>query len=351
MGTRSTRKRAPFRLVALALFGSLVTAACAEVEETPPGGAADGPAQESSAVPEDYPQRPVELNVVYPAGGGMDITARALAAAAQEVSGDEYRVVNREGAGGLVGHTYLARQAQSNGYELGVIAVDFLVFDVTLRDAEFGQEDFAPLAYIAFEPVVQVVRADSELGDKSFEEIMEQATANPGDLRVGVVPNTTFDVFTQVVSDQTGAEFTTVPFDGGKPGVTALLSGDLDITNAFYGEVQPFIDSGDLVPIVISDNTPYEALPDVPTMTDVGVDVPDTTFGAGRMVMAPADMDPSFQEYLSEQFVEVMSSDAAVEQFEQVGAPLDPAGLEEARELYATAFEELPAALEAGTDG
>lgn len=352
MSTRSTRKRTPLTFVTLALFGSLLVTACAEVEEGPPAGAdGDAPAEEAAAPPEGYPQRPVELSVVYPAGGGMDITARALGAAAQEVTGDEFRVVNREGAGGLVGHTYLAQQAQPDGYELGVIAVDFLVFDVTLRDAEFSQEDFAPLAYIAFDPVVQVVRADSELADMTFEEIMEQAATNPGDLRVGVVPNTTFDVFTRVISAQTGAEFTTVPFDGGRPGVTALLAGDLDITNGFYGEVQSFIDSGDLVPIAISDNTPYEALPDVPTMSDVGIDVPDRTFGAGRMVVAPAEMDPAFQEYLAEQFVEVMSSDVAVEQFEQGGAPLDPAGIEEAQELYDTAFEELPAALEGGANG
>lgn len=351
MSTRTARKRVSFRLVALVLLGALVTAACATVEETPPAGTEAPGATDEAAAPEGYPQRPIEFNVVYPAGGGMDLTARALAAAAQEVTGDEFRVVNREGAGGLVGHTYLAKQAGPDGYEIGVIAVDFLVFDVALRDAEFTKDDFAPLAYIAFEPVVQVVRADSDLGGKSFEEIIEQAKANPGELRIGVVPNTTFDVFTQVVSAQTGAEFTTVPFDGGKPGVTALLSGDLDITNAFYGEVQAFIDSGDLVPIAISDNTVYESLPDVPTMSDVGIDVPDRTFGAGRMVVVPAEMDPAFQRYLSEQFLEVMSSDAAVEQFQEAGAPLDPAGLDEARELYETAFAELPAALKEGADG
>ena len=342
-----TRNRLRYpRLLAAVLLGSLAATACAQVEESPSGD--DGESTAAAGAPEGYPQRPVELNVVYPAGGGMDLTARALAAAAQEATGDDFRVVNREGAGGLVGQTYLAQQAQAEGYELGVIAVDFLVFDVTLRDAEFSQEDFAPLAYIAFEPVVQVVRADSELAGMGFEGIIEQAEANPGDLRVGVVPNTTFDVFTSVVSDQTGAEFTTVPFDGGKPGVTALLAGDLDITNAFYGEVQAFIDSGDLVPIAISDNTPYSALPDVPTMSDLGIDVPDRTFGAGRMVVAPSDMEPALQEYLAEQFLEIMSSDAAEEQFEAVGAPLDPAGMEEAREIYETAFEELPKALAGG---
>jgi tripartite-type tricarboxylate transporter receptor subunit TctC len=351
MSMHIKRKLMLLRLGTLALSAVLLSTGCADVGTTSADDDGSGQASQAAAAPEGYPQRPVELNVVYPAGGGMDVTARALAAAAEEVIGDKYRVVNREGAGGLVGHTYLAKQAKPEGYELGVIAVDFLFFDITLRDATFGKDDLAPLAYIAFEPVVQVVRADSELADMEYKQILAQAKENPGDLRVGVVPNTTFDVFTKVVSQQSGAEFTTVPFDGGKPGVTALLSGDIDITNAFYGEVQAFIDSGDLVPIAISDNTAYAALPDVPTMGDVDIDVPDKTFGAGRMLMAPAGMDRDFQEYLAQQFLEVLQSDTAVKQFEEVGAPLDPAGIEQARELYASVFEELPKVLEEAGNG
>jgi tripartite-type tricarboxylate transporter receptor subunit TctC len=351
MDKRSTRNVGAIRAGLVFALTATFAAACAEVEPTPAGTTAGGTTQATAAAPEGYPERPVELNVVYPAGGGMDVTARALAAAAKEVSGEEYRVVNREGAGGLVGHTYLAKQAKPDGYELGVVAVDFLVFDVTLRKAQFGKEDFAPLAYVAFEPVVQVVRAKSDLGKKDFGQIVEEAKANPGKLRIGVVPNTTFDVFTQVVSKQTGAEFTKVPFDGGKPGVTALLGGDIDITNAFYPEVEAYIKSGDLVPVAISDNTAHEAMPDVPTMKELGIDVPDRTFGAGRMLVAPAEMEPGFQEYLAEQFFDILSSDGAAKQFEKVGAPLDPAGMEEARARYQTAFKELPAALPAGSGG
>lgn len=356
--TRAGRPSA-IRLLVLLFALALALAACAEVEEEPGSGEAATDDEEAAgdeeassgdgaagAAPEGYPERPIELTVVYPAGGGMDIAARTLAESAEEVTGHDFRVVNREGAGGLVGHTYLAQEAQPDGYEIGVIAVDFLVFDITLRDAEFGQDALSPLAYIAFEPIVQVVRSDSELADMSYEEILQQASDNPGDISIGTIPESTFDVFTTAVEEESGAEFNRVPYDGGQPGVTALLGGEIDVTNAFYGEVQSHIESGDLTPVVISDDQTYEALPDTPTTEEVGLDIPGQTFGAGRMIVVPSDMDEDFQEYLGDMFLEVLESDGAASRFEEACSPLNPAGREQAQEIYDTAFTELPAALD-----
>ncbi|MPZ59757.1 MAG: hypothetical protein GEU93_00395 [Propionibacteriales bacterium] len=339
-------KRRSRRLLHWGVLGALILliASCATTTSgsSEDGGSADG----SETVPESYPERPVELTVVYPAGGGMDVTARALGSVAEKESGDEFRVINRDGAGGLVGHTYLAKQAGPDGYELGVVAVDFLVFDTLLRDSEFSDEDFAPLAYIAFDPIIQVVRADSELGDLSYEEILARGKQNPGDIRVGIMRDTTFDVFTSVVEGQSGAEFTKVPFDGGQPGVTALLGGQIDMTNAFYAEVEPYLKSGELKAVAISDTEPYPALPDVPTATDVGIDVPEKTFGAGRMIVAPNEMEEGLQKHLADMFMETMEGPVAAAEFADVGAPLDPRGREEAVEIYETAFKELGDAIE-----
>lgn len=348
------------RLLAVMVALALAMTACAEVEggsgenagelddeeETGEADTSDDEGGAAGAAPEGYPERPIELNVVYPAGGGMDLAARALAESAEEVTGHDFRVVNREGAGGLVGHTYLAQEAEPDGYEIGVIAVDFLVFDVTLREAEFEQDALSPLAYIAFEPIVQVVRSDSDLADMSYEEILQGAADNPGDISIGTIPESTFDVFTTAVENDSGAEFNRVPYDGGQPGVTALLGGEIDMTNAFYGEVQPHIESGDLTPVVISDDQTYDALPDTPTTDEVGLDIPGQTYGAGRMIVVPSDMDEDFQAYLGEVFLEVLESEDASSRFEEASSPLAPADREQAQEIYDTAFSELPAALD-----
>jgi len=66
--------------------------------------------------PKDFPNQPIEYTVVYPAGGGMDVTARLLAKYVEKVSGDKVLVNNRTGGGGMVGHTFLATQAKNDGY-------------------------------------------------------------------------------------------------------------------------------------------------------------------------------------------------------------------------------------------
>ncbi|MEI6839568.1 MAG: hypothetical protein WCK56_17365, partial [Alcaligenaceae bacterium] len=71
--------------------------------------------------PAGFPDQPIEYTVVYPAGGGVDITARLLAKYAEQVSGDKILVNNRTGGAGMVGHAYLAKQAKADGYTWGVV--------------------------------------------------------------------------------------------------------------------------------------------------------------------------------------------------------------------------------------
>src|SRR5690606_15805605 len=87
--------------------------------------------------PEGYPRRPIEMVVAYPAGGGMDVTARTLAQEAQRVLGHEFRVQNRTGGAGMVGHSWLAQNVAPDGYTVGVLANPFLALDIAVRGAPF----------------------------------------------------------------------------------------------------------------------------------------------------------------------------------------------------------------------
>ena len=83
-------------------------------------------AQDKAAVarlkPKDFPTQPIEFTVVYPAGGGMDVTGRLLAKYVEKWSGERIIVNNRTGGAGMVGHTYLATQAKPDGHTVGVLA-------------------------------------------------------------------------------------------------------------------------------------------------------------------------------------------------------------------------------------
>src|SRR5260370_18182114 len=86
-------------VIAFALLSALLaTPAAAQ------GG--DAKAELGKLKPKDFPTGPIEYTVAYPAGGGMDVTARLLAKHVEKWSGDKIIVTNRTGAAGIVGHTY-----------------------------------------------------------------------------------------------------------------------------------------------------------------------------------------------------------------------------------------------------
>ena len=111
------------QLLSHCLPPSLATPAAAQ------GG--DAKAELAKLKPKDFPTGPIEYTVVYPAGGGMDVTARLLAKYVEKWSGDKIVVNNRTGGAGMVGHAYLATQAKPDGYTVGVARKP----DVGRRDA------------------------------------------------------------------------------------------------------------------------------------------------------------------------------------------------------------------------
>ena len=98
--------------------------------------------------PKDFPTQPVEFIVVYPAGGGMDVTARLLAKYVEKVSGDRILVNNRTGGAGMIGHSYLATQAKPDGYTVGVLA-NLVWGDAMLRaQGRWSLNDLEPIGYL-----------------------------------------------------------------------------------------------------------------------------------------------------------------------------------------------------------
>lgn len=296
-----------------------------------------GALAEDLAKPADFPQRPINLVVMYPAGGGVDVTARTFARVAEGILGQEFRVENRVGGVGMVGHSYLAHSARPDGYTIGVIANPFLFTDILIRDASFGPEHFDPLAFITFEPVVWTVRVDSEIGAMSFAEIAEHAKTTR--LQVGMSPNSMFEFVSQFVEEAEGVEFNYVPFDGGKAGVAALLAGDIDVTSAFYSEIDQYVQTGMLRPVGVTGNNRYRLLPDIPTLIEHGVEAADQTWGAARFFILPPGVPEDRRDYLEAAIMKVLESEEAEQAFGEVGLVLAPAGTEETRRNYHATYE------------
>jgi len=288
--------------------------------------------------PEGYPRRPIEMVVAYPAGGGMDVTARTLAQEAQRIMGHEFRVQNRTGGGGMVGHSWLAQNVAPDGYTVGVLANPFLALDIAVRGAPFKADQFLPIAGINFTPVLWVVKSDGPLGKLDFKQIVEQARQKPGELKVAIMPGNVFDFVASIVEKNAGARFTHVPFQGGRPGVTALLGGNVDIASAFYEEVEQYIKAGQVKAVAVSDSERFASLPDVPAMGEMGVKMDHGIWGASRFVTVPPATPQPIRDYLEQGFLKVMRDPAAIEKFRAAGITLEPTGHEATQKAYAASM-------------
>ncbi|MBA3584513.1 MAG: tripartite tricarboxylate transporter substrate binding protein [Gemmatimonadetes bacterium] len=289
--------------------------------------------------PADFPQRPLNIVVMYPPGGGMDVTARTFAKIAEPQMDVSMRVENRVGGGGMVGHTSLAKETEPDGYTIGLLANPFLYTDILLRDAPFTIEEFEPFAEVSFDAVVFVVNAKSDIGDMTFDEMMERASTEP--LQVGINPNSVFQFVAEFIAEAKGAEFNFIPFDGGKAGVVALLAGDVDATTAFYSEIAQYVESGDLKPVAISGDDRNPLMPDVPTLTELGVPVGGKAWGVTRYFTVPPGTPEDRKAWLEAEFLEVMASPEAKEAFTAAGLMLEPAGAAETKQKYQESFDAL----------
>jgi tripartite-type tricarboxylate transporter receptor subunit TctC len=268
--------------------------------------------------PEDFPRKPIELVVVYPAGGGMDVTARILAKHLEKYVGTKCIVVNKTGGAGMVGHTYLATAAKNDGYTVGVLANTILSDDLLRSKGAWSYKDLEPVAYLNFTPVTWIVNTDSKYKDYSLKKIIDFAKTNPNELKIAVVKDIVFEFIVIKAELATGAKFNKIPFQGGAPGITALLGKHVDVANAFIGEAKSNLDAGTVRPIGVAGPTEYPYLPGVPTFNEVlGTD--DILFGAWRYVAVPKGMDKKRKEFLEAAIQMTLRDPECIKDYDKTG--------------------------------
>ncbi len=293
------------------------------------------------AKPANYPNRPINFVVAYPVGGGMDITARTLASEMERVTGHQFRVENRGGGGGIIGNTHMAKQTQPDGYTVGILANPTLFMNILNQGASFKKEDFEPIAGIVFEPVIWTTKSDSEFGKMTFKQIIDYAKANPGKVKAGVIPNASFDIATRIVAKETGAKFTIVPFQGGKPAIVALLGGNIDISAIYFSEIVQYVQDGSAKVLAVADNEPLVEDPKVPMMKDVGIKMAAGTWGADRFAAVPKGTPKDIKEYLAHIINKTLADEKTHEAFKKVGIHIGPKTMAEQRKIYEDSYAEV----------
>jgi len=286
--------------------------------------------------PADFPRRPIEMVVVYPAGGGMDVTARTLAQHAEKYLGTKLVVVNRTGGGGLVGHTWLAKSSPADGYTVGVVA-NTLYPDALLRGGQFVLEDFMPIASINFSPLFWIANTDTEVGKMSSKQVIDYIRKNGKGVNVGITPDNVFQFLTNDVERNLGVQVNMVPFQGGKPGVVALLGKQIDLTTCLIVEFSQYAEAGQVRAVAVADDRRHPKFPDTPTFSELGIPVGGNLWGIWRFLTVPPNTPKDRVRFLEAAFLEALQDPETQAAYEKLGDPLNPMNAADNQKAYVTA--------------
>ncbi|SNR37909.1 putative tricarboxylic transport membrane protein [Haloechinothrix alba] len=300
-GTRARTRAVPAALAASAL----VLAGCGAE------GADDGG--------EWTPQQPIEITAPADTGGGWDTLARTSSRIMEDAGlvDQSVQVVNKPGGGGAIGWSYIANNA-GDPHKLFVTSPPIL-FVPLAGESDHDHSDFTPISRLATEYMTYLVPADSPM--ETFDDLVDELEDDPGAVSVagGSAPGSMDHVALAGAADAAGVdagELNYVAFDGGGEATTALLGGHVDAAVSGAGESMELIEAGEVKALAVSASERVDVLPDVPTLTELGVDF---TFDIWRGVMGPPDMSQEEIAYYESVFAEMMEQDSWKEESSKLG--------------------------------
>jgi tripartite-type tricarboxylate transporter receptor subunit TctC len=226
-----------------------------------------------SAAQEPYPTRPISIINPFPPGGIADLTARPLAATFERLLKQPVVVVNKAGAAGAVGAQF-ASVAKPDGYTLLVALVSISsapeVDKLFGRPTTYTRDQFVGIARLNADPPILAVNGPW----KTLKELVDDAKKRPGEITFASsgpygASHLPLEMFLQAA----GLKMRHLPTTGGGPATTAVLGGHAHLWASPPALAAPHIEAGKMRALATWGATRLAALPDVPTLKELGYDV------------------------------------------------------------------------------
>ena len=290
-----------------------------------------------NAFAQNYPTRPITIQIPYPPGGSSDVGARIVAAIAEKDFGQPIVVVNKAGAGGQVGWTELARQ-KPDGYYLGGINLPHVLSIVVdpERKAVFKAEDIVPFISQALDPTTISIRPDSPW--KTLKDLIEECKKKPGQITAGIVGYLQDDEIGYLqFAEAAGVTMRLVYFDGAAPAITALLGKHVDALFCTVGDNFAQWKAGRIRMLTIMDKERSKFYPDLPTTAELGF--PTVISASTRGFAGPKGIPEPIMKKLQDVFKKAMMSKEHMEKLEGAGHPVKILVGKEFQDYYWESFK------------
>ncbi len=274
-----------------------------------------GPA--CAAAQSAYPDRLIKWVVPYPAGGGTDNLARALAESMRPKLGQQLMIDNRPGASTNIGADLVAR-SKPDGYTIMSADNALLFFNEHLfKKLAFSPEnDFTYVGAIGRFPLLLVVHPDFPA--RSLAEFLAYVRANPGKVDFASVSNgSPHHLAMELFKSRTGTDLTHVPFAGAAPAIQSLLGNHVPVMFLDLASGISYIKSGRVRALAIGTAQRSAAVPDVPTLAEQGVN--DVEVFALQGVLGPAGMPAEVVALLNRQLNAALADPNVLQRFSDFG--------------------------------
>lgn len=272
-----------------------------------------------------WPTRTITLIVPGAAGGSTDIPARLLAQKLGQRLGQSVIVDNKPGAGGSLGASLVAR-AQPDGYTVlvgnsGSNAINYTAY----KKLSYKPADFAPLTDMISFANVLVVPVKSPI--QSLDGLVAAAKAQPGKLSfssAGVGQTT--HLMGELFKERSGSDVVHIPYKGSAPGTMAIVTGETQFMFDNMTASLVHIKDGKLRPLAVTGDQREPDLPEVPTMTELGMRNFNQVGWMGFFV--PAKTPPEVQKKLAENLQAVLHDPDIMRRYRELGGR--PGGMPQA---------------------
>lgn len=263
-----------------------------------------------------FPNKPINITVTFPPGGGTDVLARLIGNYLQDGSGHSAIVENRPGASGNLGARYVAGRAP-DGYSLLMVNSSFAVNPGVFSNLPYDpKKDFAPIINVAFVPSVLVVPPDSPY--KTLGDMLAAAKPVINPVSYGSCGNgTPQHLAGEMLNLSANTHITHIPYSGCGPALKDVLGGQVPMAIITASSATAQLKAGKLRALAVTSPERSPLMTSIPTVAEQGY--PDYQLNQWHGLLAPAGTPVAVQQKLYDDIVKVLDRPDVSAQLAELG--------------------------------
>ncbi|WP_029047083.1 tripartite tricarboxylate transporter substrate binding protein [Cupriavidus sp. amp6] len=279
------------------------------------GSLATMPARAEANIASTFPQKPIRMVVTFPAGGGTDSLARLIGTDISKSLGQPVVVDNRPGASGNIGAEFVAK-SPADGYTLLIVNSSFAINPSVFKKLQFNpKSDFS--AVITFASVPSVIAVPSHSKIRNFSDLMAAGKSGTPPSYASCGNGTPQHLAGELLKVSAKMDMLHVPYKGCAPAIADVLGNQADVSVNTLTNTIPYLKSNKLRALAVTSKARSPFLPDVPTVSELGVagyDV-DQWFG----ILAPANTPPEIVQKLNAEIARAVAKPEIKASLTQLG--------------------------------